>query len=129
MPNKRTRRYKHKSKKQTKGKGLFNMFNRKPTPIFSDKAFKREGDKYEQDGYTLLRHIVDKYEQDGKLAEGYTASKVDAILSKYMDEPRNVDGLQRVNKWTNYLLKSKAYAKPGNALIKEILKLQHISLV
>ena len=129
MVKRRTRRNNPKSKKQTRGRGFLDMFNRKPTPVYSDKTWKKEGDQYEHDGYTVVKQLVDEYERAGRLANGFSASRVDAMLSKYVDEPRTIDGLNRLDKWTKRLLKSKSYAKPGNAFMKEILELQHVSLV
>jgi hypothetical protein len=54
---------------------------------------------------------------------------VDAILSKYVDEPRNIDGLIRAKKWTEYLLNTKYYAKSNQVFKKELFKLKHISLI
>ena len=115
----------HRTRKR-KGQGLFGKS--KPTPKYSDKAWKKEGDQYEHDGYTVVKHMVDTFAQKGKLEKGYSATRVDAMLSKYVDEPRNIDGLRRVEKWAKHLLESKTYAREGDAFMKDILDLQHISL-
>ena len=50
-------------------------------------------------------------------------------ILKYVDEPRNIDGIRRAKKWAEYLLNTKYYAKKDKAFKKELFKLKHISLI
>lgn len=111
-----------------KGKGWFNKTKRISNRL-NDVNYNREGEYYEQAVYTVIKQIINKYTAQGKLAKGYNAENVDAILSKYVDEPRNIDGLRRAKKWTEHLLNNKYYAKPDKVFKKEIFKLKHISLI
>ena len=114
-----------------KGKGWFHKkksVSRKSNKL-SDVNYNKEGEYYEHAGYTLVNKIINNYAKSGKLAEGYSVENVDYILSKYVDEPRNIDGLIRLEKWTKYLLGSKTYAQNNNTFKKELMRLKHISLI
>ena len=114
-----------------KGRGWFRKkksISRKSNKL-SDVNYNREGEYYERAVYTLINNIINNYANSGKLAKGYSVENVDAILSKYVDEPRNIDGIRRAKKWTEYLLKNKYYAMDNIAFKKEIFKLKHISLI
>ena len=114
-----------------KGKGWFRKrksVSRKSNKL-SDINYNKEGEHYEQTVYTLINNIVNNYDRTGKLAKGYSVENVDAILSKYVDEPRNIDGFRRAQKWTEHLLNTKYYAKGDKAFKKELFKLKHISLI
>lgn len=114
-----------------KGKGWFHKkksVSRKSSKL-SDVNYNKEGEHYEQAVYTVIKQIVSHYAKQGKLAKGYSVENVDAILSKYVDEPRNIDGLRRAKKWTEHLLNTKYYAKDNKTFKKEIFKLKHISLI
>ena len=73
---------------------------------------EKEGDQYEHDGYTVVKHMVDTFAQKGKLEKDIVRQEW-SMLSKYVDEPRNIDSLRRVEKWTKHLLDSKTYAQGG----------------
>lgn len=114
-----------------KGRGWFHKkksISRKSNKL-SDVNYNKEGEHYEHAVYTLINNIINNYAKSGKLAKGYSVETVDYILSKYVDEPRNIDGLIRAKKWTEYLLNTKIYAKNEKAFKKEIFKLKHISLI
>tara|TARA_B000000532_G_C18785483_1_gene370167 strand:- start:35 stop:394 length:360 start_codon:yes stop_codon:yes gene_type:complete len=117
---------KHRRRTRRRGRGLFD---KKKTPPLSEKAYNKLGEQYEHDAYTVIKSIVDQYAAKGGLAEGFSASRVDGMLSKLVDEPRNVDGLRRVELWTVHLLDSKSYSKGQNAFMKEVFDLKHISLL
>lgn len=114
-----------------KGKGWFRKrksISRKSNKL-SDVNYNKEGEYYEGAVYTVIKQIVNHYATSDKLAKGYSAEHVDAILSKYVDEPRNIDGIRRAKKWTEHLLDTKYYAKGDKAFKKELFKLKHISLI
>ena len=120
-----------KRRNTRKGKGWFHKkrsVSRKSNKL-SDINYNEEGEYYEHAVYILINNIINHYARSGKLAKGYSVENVDAILSKYVDEPRNIDGLRRAKKWTEYLLNTKYYAKNDKAFKKEIFKLKHISLI
>ena len=80
-----------------KGKGWFNKKKRsvsRKSNKLSDVNYNREGEYYEHI-YTLINNIINNYDRSGKLAKGYTVQNVDHILSKYVDEPKNIDGLDK----------------------------------
>lgn len=114
-----------------KGRGWFHnkrSVSRKSNKL-SDMNYNKEGEYYDQAIYAIIYHTVNNYARSGKLAKGYSAEHVDAILSKYVDEPRNIDGIRRAKKWAEYLLKHKYYAKSNLVFKKELFKLKHISLI
>ena len=99
------------------------------TAKLSDLNYVKEGNFYEQAVYNVIYNVVTNYANQGKLEKGYTRDRVDAILSKYVDEPRNIDGIVRAKKWTEYLLDNKLYAKGDHTFKKSIFQLKHISLI
>lgn len=114
-----------------KGKGWFHKkksVSRKSYKL-SDTNYNKEGEYYENAGYTLINKIINNYAKLGKLVKGYNVENVDYILSKYVDEPRNIDGLRRLELWAKYLLESKTYAQNNNTFKKELIRLKHISLI
>ena len=120
-----------KRRNTRKGKGWFHKkksVSRKSNKL-SDVNYNKEGEYYDQAIYAIIYNTVNNYARSGKLAKGYSSEHVDAILSKYVDEPRNIDGLIRAKKWTEYLLNTKYYAKNDKAFKKELFKLKHISLI
>ena len=98
-----------RTRRKTRGRGR-GFFDKKKSSPFSEKAYNKLGEKYQHDAYTAIKAIVDNYDAAGKLAEGFTTSQVDGMLSKFVDEPRNIDGLTRVKMWTYHLLDSKSYS-------------------
>ena len=114
-----------------KGKGWFHNTKRgtQKSNKLSDINYVKEGVYYEEAAYTMIYHTVNNYANAEKLAKGYSAENVNAILSKYVDVPRNIDGLIRAKKWTEYLLNTKFYAKHEQQFKKELFKLKHISLI
>ena len=114
-----------------KGKGWFRKrkSGTQKSNKLSDINYVKEGEYYEQAIYAIIYHTVNNYSNAGKLANGYSAENVNAILSKYVDEPRNIDGIRRAKKWTEHLLDTKYYAKGDKAFKKELFKLKHISLI
>ena len=121
-------RRKRRTRRKTRGRA-HGLFDKKKSSPFSEKAYNKLGEKYQHDAYTAIKAIVDNYDAAGKLAEGFTASQVDGMLSKFVDEPRNIDGLTRVKMWTYHLLDSKSYSQGGDAFMKEIFDLKHKSLL
>ena len=122
-------RHKRRTKKRTRTKKRGRGFFDKKTPPFSEKAYNKLGEKYQHDAYTAIKTIVDNYDAAGKLEPGFTASQVDGMLSKFVDEPRNIDELTRVKMWTYHLLDSKSYSQGGDAFMKELFALKHTSLL
>ena len=114
-----------------KGKGWLRKTKRgtQKSNTLSDINYVNEGKYYQEAAYAIIYHTVNNYATARKLAKGFSAENVNAILSKYVDEPINIDGLRRVKKWTEYLLNTKYYAKGEQAFKKELFKLKHISLV
>ena len=107
------------AKKHTrrKGRGLFGK-TRKHSVIAT-------AEKYESDGWKLILEIIKQRELD--LDEDWTVEQVDALLSKWVDIPRNIDELRRVKNWTNTILDHKSYTT--NTKFKTMLqKLKHRSL-
>ena len=106
-----------KSRQTRKGTGWLHKtksISRKYNKL-SDVNYNKEGEYYKHTVYTLINKIVTIYDKSGKLAKGYRVKDVDAILSKYVDEPKNIDGLRRAQKWTEHLLNTKCYAKGEKA--------------
>lgn len=117
------------SKKRSGGtrKNIFG-FKRKQTPLYSDKAYNKQGDIYEDLGYKQINHLVKQADKEGKLAQGWTVSSVDRELSKYADEPRNIDGVNRLTRWTKHILKTKSYSKSRKEFMEELLNLKDRTL-
>ena len=69
----------------------------------------QEKESFERLGWNKILNIVSEYHTQGKLLEGASIIEVDAILSKWVDIPRNQDELQRIEPWTRYILDSKTY--------------------
>ena len=114
-----------------KAKGWFRKTKRgtQKSYTLSDINYVKEGRYYEEAAYAMIYNMVNHFANAGKLAKGFSAENINAILSKYVDEPRNIDGLRRTKKWTEYLLNTKYYAKGEQAFKKELFKLKHISLI
>ena len=100
-----------------KGKGVFGKTRRHPVIAVANR--------YEDDGWKLILEIIKKRELD--LDELWTVAQVDALLSKWVDSPRNVDELRRVKKWTDVILDNKSYTS-STKFQKMLHKLKHRSL-
>lgn len=118
---------KHKTQYKRNGKGALKKTKKQNR--LSEHRYNQEGDQYTTDGYSIVRNEIEQYNKMGKLAKGFTVNQVDAILSKFLDEPRNIDGLRRCQKWTKYLLDSQTYAKTQIEFMREIFNLKHIALL
>jgi len=106
-----------KTRRRRKGKGLFGKTRKHPVIATAER--------YENDGWKLILEIIKKRELD--LNEEWTVEQVDALLSKWVDMPRNVDELIRVRNWTNTILDHKSYT--NNTKFQAMLhKLKHRSL-
>ena len=53
--------------------------------------------------------IINEYNNKQDLAPDWTVTRVDALLSEWVDIPRNMDELDRVAIWTRNILDSKSY--------------------
>ena len=67
---------------------------------------------YENKCWENILAIVNEYHTNKKLAPDWSVTSVDALLSKWVDIPRNVDELNRVSIWTRKILDSKSYTDP-----------------
>jgi hypothetical protein len=92
-----------------KGKGMF----RKTRKL----SLKVSSDKYEKDGWNDILSIIKEREEE--LDDEWSVKQVDTLLSKWVDQPRNIDELRRVEKWTNIILDNKSYTT--NTKFKEML--------
>ena len=110
-----------KTKRNRKGKGFFFKTRK--------NSIQKEEDSLESSGWTVVRNEVINYHKKGKLADDWTIDSVDAVLSKYIDIPRNIDELRRAKKWAQYLLDRKSYKKKPNQFMRDILKLKNIALL
>ena len=105
------------AKSRRKGKGMFGK-TRKHSLIIS-------ADKYEKDGWKVILSIIKDRELD--LDEAWSVKQVDTLLSKWVDAPRNIDELMRVEKWTNLIIDHKSYTTTTK--FKAMLhKLKHMAL-
>ncbi len=90
---------------------------------------QKEEESLESSGWTIVRNEIINYHKKGKLADDWTIDSVDAVLSKYIDIPRNIDELRRAKKWAQYLLDRKSYKRNSRLFMKDILKLKNIALL
>ena len=110
-----------KTKRYKKGKGIFFKTRK--------NSIQKEEDSLESSGWTIIRSEIINYHRKNNLAENWTIDSVDAVLSKYVDIPRNIDELRRTKKWAQYLLDRKSYAKSSKRFMKDILKLKNVALL
>jgi hypothetical protein len=106
-----------KSRKNKKGTGFFRK-TRKNSLIVS-------ANRYEQDGWNMLSSIITSRELE--LDENWSVKQVDTLLSKWVDTPRNIDELRRVEHWTNIILDHKSYTTTTK-LRAMLHKLKHRAL-
>ena len=65
--------------------------------------------QYETLGWRLILKLVNTYNDNGQLQPGWSVTQVDAILSKWVDIPRNITELNLVETWARAILDDKAY--------------------
>jgi hypothetical protein len=104
-------------KTRKKGRGLFGK-TRKHSVIAA-------ADKYEKDGWKVMLAVINDRELE--LDEEWSVKQVDALLSKWVDPPRNIDELRRVKEWTNIILDHKSYTTTSKFKAM-IHKLKHRAL-
>ena len=70
---------------------------------------QKKQDLFASQCWKTILEIVNQYNNQGKLIDGWSVIDVDAILSKWVDIPRNQDELNRVIIWSKKILDSKIY--------------------
>jgi len=104
-------------KSRRKGNGMFGKTRKHSLNVSVDK--------YENDGWKVILAIIKDRELD--LDEAWSVKQVDTLLSKWVDTPRNIDELMRVEKWTNLIIDHKSYTTTTK--FKSMLhKLKHMAL-
>lgn len=87
----------------------------------------RECNEYESLGWKVILQLVNTYSDEGKLESGWLPSDVDGILSEWVDIPRNLNELNRVEPWARAILDEKAYINNSN-LQKKLTELRDLEL-
>lgn len=101
---------------------------RKSQGLFKSRKSKvvKSGEKYVYKGYDAVLKVIT--ENKDRLVPGWSISRTDAVISKFLDEPRNQDEVNRAILWTQAIINNKAYSKSTSEFEKFLIQLQHTQL-